>query len=375
MSKLKLINILKNKILEQAPIGFYDTDEEPGVYYTSDEETGKIEKVDVNAIESEFYDDNETYEEDALLGYHERAKKDRDAGITNPNLISDIIKALKIANISAEIHYSRDGHDKYTANGNISRHWAGNAVDLSIIDGVGNKGGDGSNKGLCCPNSEKFMSGGDKIVDALKKLGYSFGEGSNVKGYLWRTDVGGNHWNHVHVSNSNRELKEKIKIEDKKESNKNDEKTVVFGGIGYATPTWMKSQWESAGLPTDNVIFLPYDSSELSKIKKNNKITKIVGFSAGGTDVWDEIIANNSGQYSFMGLIDPSTSIAAFDMYKNGGLPSNVKSLSNYNNWGDYPKIQQILKDLEKNKVLTHTNLSHEKIPLEFFKKYKSDLV
>jgi hypothetical protein len=56
MSKLKLINILKNKILEQAPIGFYDTDEEPGIYYTSDEETGKIEKVDVNAIESEFYD-------------------------------------------------------------------------------------------------------------------------------------------------------------------------------------------------------------------------------------------------------------------------------------------------------------------------------
>lgn len=48
MSKLKLINILKNKILEQAPIGFYDTDEEPGVYYTSDEETGKIEKVDIN---------------------------------------------------------------------------------------------------------------------------------------------------------------------------------------------------------------------------------------------------------------------------------------------------------------------------------------
>ena len=33
------------------------------------------------------------------------------------------------------------------------------------------------------------------------------------------------------------------------------------------------------------------------------------------------------------------------------------------------------LKDLEKNKVLVYTDLSHEKIPLEFFKKYKSDLI
>jgi len=52
MSKLKLINILKNKILEQAPIGFYDTDEEPGVYYSSNLETGEIKKIDVNAIKN-----------------------------------------------------------------------------------------------------------------------------------------------------------------------------------------------------------------------------------------------------------------------------------------------------------------------------------
>jgi hypothetical protein len=75
-----------------------------------------------------------------------------------------------------------------------------------------------------------------------------------------------------------------------------------------------------------------------------------------------------------MGLIDPSTSETQFEQYKNGKLPTNVKSLSNYNNWDDYPKIQKRLESLEKNKVLTHTNLSHEKIPLEFFKKYKDSL-
>ena len=211
MSKLKLINILKNKILEQAPIGFYDTDEEPGIYYTSDEETGKIEKVDANAIESEFYDDNETYDQDSLLTYSVGSEEDKNAGIINPNLISDIIKAIRMTNIPVQISYSRGNHGKYTKNGNISRHWSGNAVDLSVIGGIGNSEGTGANKGV---GNAQFMEDGDKIVAALEKLGYSFGEGSNVKGYLWRTDIGGNHWNHVHVSNTNRESKGKIKKED-----------------------------------------------------------------------------------------------------------------------------------------------------------------
>jgi len=151
-------------------------------------------------------------------------------------------------------------------------------------------------------------------------------------------------------------------------------KTVVFGGIGYATPQWMKSQWVSAGLSTNNVIFLPYSSTELSKLKKNNNITKILGFSAGGYDVWDEIISN-SGQYTFIGLIDPSISQSTFEKYKDGGLPSKVKSLSNSANWtGENASVGVRLKKLEKKGVLTKTNSSHEKIPLEFFKKYKTNL-
>jgi LAS superfamily LD-carboxypeptidase LdcB/murein DD-endopeptidase MepM/ murein hydrolase activator NlpD len=150
-------------------------------------------------------------------------------------------------------------------------------------------------------------------------------------------------------------------------------KTVVFGGTDYATPEWMKSQWVAAGLSADKAIFLPYTSTELSKIKKENKVDKIVGFSAGGSDVWDEIISNSS-QYKFMGLIDPSTSESQFNAYKNGGLPSNVKSLSNHGNWGGYPDIKERLKQLEEKNILEKTNLSHEKIPLQFFKNYKSNL-
>ena len=236
MSKLKLINILKNKILEQAPIGFYDTDEEPGVYYTSDEETGKIEKVDVNAIESGLYDDDVTYEQDSLLTFSSSAENDKNDGITNPNLISDIIKALKMVNMPAEISYSREGHSKYTSTGNISRHWAGNGVDISVINGLGNKYGNGSNKGI---GNAQFMVDGDKIVDALEKLGYKFGEVGNVKAYLWRTDTGGNHWNHIHVSNTNRELKGKIK---KGDSDKPEESKKLPAKVKSAIDD-LKNKW------------------------------------------------------------------------------------------------------------------------------------
>jgi hypothetical protein len=236
MSKLKLINILKNKILEQAPIGFYDTDEEPGVYYTSDEETGKIEKVDVNAIELGLYDDDVTYEQDSLLTFSSSAENDKNDGITNPNLISDIIKALKMVNIPAEISYSREGHSKYTSTGNISRHWAGNGVDISVINGLGNKYGNGSNKGI---GNAQFMVDGDKIVDALEKLGYKFGEVGNVKAYLWRTDTGGNHWNHIHVSNTNRELKGKIK---KGDSDKPEESKKLPAKVKSAIDD-LKNKW------------------------------------------------------------------------------------------------------------------------------------
>ena len=71
---------------------------------------------------------------------------------------------------------------------------------------------------------------------------------------------------------------------------------------------------------------------------------------------------SNSGQYTFMGLIDPSTSETQFEQYKNGGLPPNVKSLTNYDNWDDYPKIQKRLKSLRKKiKVLNNTPIYRTK--------------
>jgi len=178
-------------------------------------------------------------------------------------------------------------------------------------------------------------------------------------------------WHLFYVGTESEEEDDDLNNENNTSSNG---KTVVFGGMSYATSEWMKSQWVEAGLPVDKAVFLDYTSTELSNVKKNNKIDKIVGFSAGGTDVWDEIISNSS-DYVFMGLIDPSTSETVFQKYKDGGLPSQVKSLSNSANWtGKNASIGVRLKKLEDNGVLTKTSTSHKNIPLEFFKKYKTNL-
>jgi len=141
------------------------------------------------------------YETDPLLTYSKRAAKDRDKGIINPTLIKDIIKALRSIGMPAEITYAREGHGKHTNSGTISRHWKGQAVDISVINGEGNPDGKASNGGI---GKESFIKNGDKIVKELEKLGYGFGERGKDKGYLWKTSIGGNHYNHIHVSKKTR---------------------------------------------------------------------------------------------------------------------------------------------------------------------------
>lgn len=144
--------------------------------------------------------------------------------------------------------------------------------------------------------------------------------------------------------------------------------TVVIGGMRYANASWMESQWKMAGLPTTNVVFINYtDSSKFNELKKEKNVTKIMGFSAGGKLIWQEI-NNNPSEYDFIGLIDPSTS----KVYTK--LPSNVYSLSNSANWGGYPKIKSILSQMEKSGTLDKTSKAHDQIPLEFFRKYKNKL-
>jgi hypothetical protein len=103
------------------------------------------------------------------------------------NLFQDLKKAVKAANIgNVEITFARTGHDKYTESGNISRHYTGNAVDISRLNGITYQ-----------DDRKTFTVLGNLLVAELKKLGYVLWESGNKKSYIWQA---ADHYDHIHVS-------------------------------------------------------------------------------------------------------------------------------------------------------------------------------
>jgi hypothetical protein len=116
----------------------------------------------------------------------------------NKSLLDDLNKAAKKAGLVATITTAKTGHGKYTKGGkNISRHMSGTAVDIAILDGMGSGGATNSSNG-----KEEFRKLGNKLAKALEEMGYSRNkEVGQTKAVLWQTNTGGNHFNHLHVSN------------------------------------------------------------------------------------------------------------------------------------------------------------------------------
>jgi hypothetical protein len=125
-------------------------------------------------------------------GSYSNVKVDSDSRYdeVNDSLLNDLQSAAEAAGITATITTASTGHSKYTKDGNESRHGFGTAVDIALLNGVGV--GSGS----------KFKEYGDKLKDALVSMGYTWNsESDNPKAVLWQTNIGGNHFNHLHVSN------------------------------------------------------------------------------------------------------------------------------------------------------------------------------
>lgn len=107
----------------------------------------------------------------------------------NKALLDDLEIAAKNADIYITVTTISSGHSDYTKSGNKSRHSYGAAVDVAVINGVGSK-------------DPKFLELGDKLRDELINLGYSNNvESGKKKAVIWRTNIGGNHFNHLHISN------------------------------------------------------------------------------------------------------------------------------------------------------------------------------
>ncbi len=116
----------------------------------------------------------------------------------NKALLDDLQKAAAAAGIVATITTAKTGHGFFTKSGHKSRHMTQTAVDISILDGEGSNKASNSSHG-----NPVFREKGNLLKDALAQLGYTWNsESGNDKAVLWQTNTGGNHFNHLHVSNN-----------------------------------------------------------------------------------------------------------------------------------------------------------------------------
>jgi len=140
---------------------------------------------------------------------------------------------------------------------------------------------------------------------------------------------------------------------------------IIWCGMYYATPQWMEQQIPNHVKINYELYIIPYGTS-LSNIKQNidPKSTALIGFSAGGLDVFK----NYSSDYAFIGLIDPTTN----PRYNHLKYTNNIHMLYDISNWGNINKnLPTTVKSIIKGGgEVIHIDMSHSEIPKYFFIKY-----
>jgi hypothetical protein len=140
---------------------------------------------------------------------------------------------------------------------------------------------------------------------------------------------------------------------------------VVFGGVDYATPKWMLSQMSQELKYKKTILVLPFtsDITQAKRILGKTSIKSVLGFSQGGLKSWPA-----SGEYEFVGLIDPTTKEDSLRYHIND---KRVHMIYNPSNWG-FPEVVKCQKKAAKimlgNAILL--NIGHSKMPAEFFRRF-----
>ena len=142
---------------------------------------------------------------------------------------------------------------------------------------------------------------------------------------------------------------------------------VVFGGVKYATPKWMLSQMPQELKDKKTILVLPFtsDMTQAKRILGKTPIKSVLGFSQGGLKAWPA-----SGEYEFVGLIDPTTKEDSLRYHINDKRVHMIYNPSP-SNWG-FPEVIKCQKRAAKimlgNAILL--NIGHSKMPAEFFRRY-----
>ena len=119
--------------------------------------------------------------------------------LINRALLDDLEQAAQTVGLKPKITTVKTDHPS-AQTGKGSRHKSNQAVDVSVIDGIGSGGANSSTTG-----NSQFREKGNKLKDALVKMGYAWNpddENAHPKVIFWQTNTGGNHFNHLHVSNT-----------------------------------------------------------------------------------------------------------------------------------------------------------------------------
>jgi biotin carboxyl carrier protein len=187
----------------------------------------------------------------------------------NKPLLDDINSAAKAVGITATVTSASSGHSTKTITGGQSRHPQKTAVDISILNGIGSGGATNSANG----NAE-FRSLGNKLKDSLVSMGYALNsESSNNKSVLWQTDKGGNHYNHLHVSNNSGESSASQKAYDTATATTKPKASSSFNAPSYATDDFLLQVGKSIGSK-----FLKKESIQIEEQKSfGNDVTNRYG--------------------------------------------------------------------------------------------------
>lgn len=154
----------------------------------------------------------------------------------NKSLLDDLNTASRSVGVVTTITTASSGHSSKTITGGNSRHSQKTAVDITLLNGIGSGGATNSSNG----NAE-FRSLGNKLKDALVSMGYSLNvESGNDKAVLWQTSTGGNHFNHLHVSNNSGESSTAQKAYDV--------------ATGVSAESGVSKGFEAPGVPVDDFL-------------------------------------------------------------------------------------------------------------------------
>ena len=128
---------------------------------------------------------------------HVKVDRDLKNDEVNDALLQDLQTAGKKADVVLKITSAKSDHSVNTKDGNKSRHGFQTAVDIATLNGKSDYAASNSTNG-----NKEFRENGNKVKDVLVSMGYNWNaEKGHTKAVLWHTNTGGNHYNHLHVSN------------------------------------------------------------------------------------------------------------------------------------------------------------------------------